>query len=266
MTLERVVPRVPRAARRPRLAYAVLAASGAAWAALVLLSTLGGDPAGGTAHDMAGMEGMAGMDQVEVVSPWTTGWVAMWLLMVTAMMWPLAVPMLDAVRRSAYRGWRTGLVLTCLAATTLLWLAFGLVAGTVAGLLTVPAGSVTWQVAWVLLAVVLTWSARRARVLWQCLTLPPLAPGGRRGLVSATRAGLVSWRRCALLCGPVMVAMVVGHSLVLLACASLSAWWEAAHPRHRHDPVPPLLLATAAVWLVAVQLLGPLPGPGTAHV
>ena len=63
-----------------------------------------------------------------------------------------------------------------------------------------------------------------------------------------------------------MVAMVVGHSLVLLACASLSAWWEAAHPRHRHDPVPPLLLASAAVWLVAVQLLGPLPGPGTAHV
>ncbi len=72
--------------------------------------------------------------------------------------------------------------------------------------------------------------------------------------MSAARAGLVSWRRCAVLCGPVMTAMVVGHGVVMLACASLAAWWEAAHPRRRHDPVPPMLLAGALVWLVVAHV------------
>ncbi len=238
MTLEQVVPRV-RVARRPRIAYGVWAASAAAWAGLVVL--------GGRPHDMAGMGSM-------VVDPWTPAWVGMWLLMVAAMMWPLATPMLDAVRRSAYPRWRTGLVLACLATTTVLWLGFGLLAGTLARLLAVPEAALSWQVGWLLVAIVVTRSARRARVLWLCLTLPPLAPGGRRGLVSAARAGLVSWRRCAVLCGPVMTAMVVGHGVVLLACASLAAWWEAAHPRRRHDPVPPMLLAGALVWLVVAHV------------
>ncbi|MEO5709308.1 MAG: DUF2182 domain-containing protein [Nocardioidaceae bacterium] len=235
MTLEQVVPRV-RVARRPRVAYAVGAAAAAAWVVLARLSI--------GPHDMAGM----------TVDPRTSAWAAMWLLMVAAMMWPLATPMLDAVRRSAYPRWRGRLVLTCLATTTVLWLGFGVVAASVARLLEVPEATVAWQVAWLAVAIVLTRSARRARVLWLCLTLPPLAPGGRRGLVSAVRAGLASWRRCAVLCGPVMTAMVVGHGLVLLACASLAAWWEAAHPRRRHDPVPPLLLGAALAWLVVSRV------------
>jgi hypothetical protein len=52
------------------------------------------------------------------------------------------------------------------------------------------------------------------------------------------------------LCLPVKVAMAVGHDLVLLVCASISAWWELAHPRRWHDPVPVLLLGFAAAWAV----------------
>ena len=132
-----------------------------------------------------------------VVDPWTPAWVGMWLLMVAAMMWPLATPMLDAVRRSAYPRWRTGLVLACLATTTALWLGFGLLAGTLARLLAVPEAALSWQVGWLLVAIVLTRSARRARVLWLCLTLPaarprwPSWPGvrgpGRTRLVASLR-------------------------------------------------------------------------------
>lgn len=235
MTLAQVVPRA-RVARRPRMAYVVGGASGLAWVVLVAVRA--------RPHDMAGGS----------VEPWTSAWVAMWLLMVAAMMWPLATPMLDAVRRSAYPHWRTGLVLVCLATTTVLWLAFGLAAATLARLLQVPEAAASWPAGFLILAIALTRSARRARVLWLCLTLPPLAPGGRRGLASSVRGGLVTWRRCALLCGPVMTGMVVAHDIVLLACTSLAAWWEAAHPRRRHDPVPPLLLVGALLWLVVPRV------------
>ena len=62
-------------------------------------------------------------------------------------------------------------------------------------------------------------------------------------MITAARAGLLTWQRCALLCGPMMLAMVVGHSLVLMVCASLAAWWESWHPRAWRDRVPVTLIA-----------------------
>jgi hypothetical protein len=220
---------------------AVLLASAAAWVALagVLVSGWAGS---GDMHEH--------MHMSTALDAWSAGWVGMWLVMVAAMMWPLAVPTVDALSRATYAGWRTRLVLTCLATVTVLWLAAGLLVAGLAQLAGVPAGSGWWQLGWVAVALVALRSARRARLLWLCLQLPPLAPGGRRGLVSSVRAGLVTWRRCALLCGPVMAAMVVGHDPVLLVCSSLAVWWEAAHPRAWHDRVPVLLLAGAAAWLV----------------
>ena len=133
---------------------------------------------------------------------------------------------------------------------TILWLALGLAGAAVAQALAVPVGSLWWQLAFVCVALAAYRSAHRRRVLEKCLRLPALAPGGRRGVVTAARAGVLTWRRCALLCGPVMLAMTVGHSPVLMVGASLAAWWEAWHPRAWRDPVPVLLVGAAGAWLL----------------
>ncbi|MGH3366004.1 MAG: DUF2182 domain-containing protein [Nocardioidaceae bacterium] len=263
MTLDQRVPAGLTWPLRPRWTTGgvVLLASGVGWSSLMLLATLG-DTGASSGHLAAEQPSAGHMQERGAVDVWSTGWVGSWLLMVVAMMWPLAVPTLSAVRRASFPRWRTPLVLTCLGSVTLLWLAVGLAAGLLTRPVMAPAVVGWWQLAWVGVAGAVMLSARRARLLWRCLELPPLAPGGRRGLVSAARAGLVSWRRCALLCGPVMAAMVVGHSLVLLVCASLAAWWEAAHPRAWHDRVPVALLGVAAAWLVGTEVLPQVIGHG----
>jgi len=182
-------------------------------------------------------------------------WLLTWLLMVAAMMWPLAVPALAAVRQGAFRRWRVRLVATCMATITALWVGAGLAVAAAAHLVAVPAGSVAWQLSWIAVAALATRSAGRARVLWRCGTLPPVAPGGLRGLSTAALAGVAAWRRCAVLCGPLMAAMVVGHDPVLMVSASLAAWWEATHPRAWRDPVPVLLLVAGGAWLLLVNVV-----------
>ena len=244
MTLAPVARRArPARACRPPVAALVLTGSGAAWVVLVWLH-LGGVLAGSAAAGHVHHGGSA------TVQPWTVTWVGTWTLMVAAMMWPLAVPTVSAIGRAAFRGWRAALVVACLCSLTVLWLVSGLAVAAVAGALGVRAGSTAWPLSWVAVAVLLTLSARRARVLWQCSRLSAVAPGGLRGLRTASVAGVVEWRRCAMLCGPVMTAMVVGHDPVLMLGASLAVWWETAHPRARRDPVPVLLLAAAAGWLL----------------
>lgn len=191
-----------------------------------------------------------------VVDPVSTSWTASWLLMVIAMMWPLAVPAVGAVSRSSFRGWRSRLAIVCLATLTALWLVFGLVGALLARSLGVPTGSVGWQLAFVGIALAASRSARRSRVLEACLRLPALAPGGRRGVATAARAGVLTWRRCVVLCGPLMLAMSVGHSMVLMVCASLAAWWESWHPRAWHDRVPLALVAAGGLWLLGIEVSG----------
>lgn len=198
----------------------------------------------------------------ELVDPWSLAWIGTWLLMVVAMMWPLTVPTVGAIARSSFRGWSTRLGVVCLATVTILWLAVGLAGAMLARTLSVPPGSVWWQLSFICLALVALRSARRSRLLERCLRLPALAPGGRRGVVTAARAGVLTWRRCALLCGPVMLAMTVGHSPVLMVYVSLAAWWEAWHPRAWRDPVPVVLVAAAGAWLAIAALLAGRIGHG----
>ncbi len=243
MTLDQAVRWVrPVRASRPPTAAWVLAGALVAWAVLTVGSLAGGAAAPGHVHRHHG---------VAAVDPWTGAWVLGWLLMVVAMTWPLAVPTLSAVGRAAFRGWRVRLVAACLVSVTVLWLAAGMAIASVAHVLAVPADSGGWQLGWLAAALLWSRSAWRARLLWRCSRLPAVAPGGVRGLASVTVAGAVAWRRCALLCGPAMTAMVVGHDLGLVLGASLAAWWEAAHPRAWRDPVPVLLLAATGVWLLS---------------
>ena len=247
MILARAAGIAPVRAPAPPTSTVVLAGSAVAWVVLVALALQElGDPAAAHAHHGAA-----------AVAPWQAGWIAMWLLMLVAMMWPLAVPTLTVVGRAAFPGWRTALVTACLGTLTALWLVAGLVAGSVAHLLGAQGQSLGWQLGWVAVALLAGRSARRARLLERCSRVSAVAPGGVRGLVSAARAGAGDWRRCALLCGPVMTAMVVGHSPALLLGASLAAWWESAHLRAWRDPVPALLLGAVAIVLVLVEV-----GPG----
>lgn len=228
----------------------VLGCTAAAWVSLTVPW-----PGGTGAGEMHAHHGHAMPPAAEVVDPASLAWIASWLLMVIAMMWPLAVPTVGAVSRSSFRGWRTRLGMVCLATVTVLWLAFGVAGALLARLLDVRPGSLGWQVACVGLALVAFRSARRRRVLETCLRLPSLAPGGRRGVITAARAGLLTWQRCALLCGPTMLAMSVGHSIVLMVCASLAAWWESWHPRAWRDRVPVALVAAGGLWLVFSDLV-----------
>ena len=257
MTVGAVAPRAtrPRLAAADRAGQVVLLGCALAWLALGWMALPG--PGTGSApshahHHMMAADSGGGVPNVD---PWSLGWVLGWLLMVMAMMWPLVVPTVNRVGRAAYPRWRLRLTVTAMATVTLLWLALGLVAASVAQVAGVPEGSVWWQLAFLAVAALAWRSARRARLLRRCVKLPPVAPGGRRGLVGATRVGLVAWRRCAVLCGPVMVAMTVGHTLVVLVAASLSAWWETRHAWAWRDPVPLALLGVAALGVVAAALV-----------
>lgn len=236
----------------------VLAGSALAWAALLWLSLPTGAGGAGThVHGATappnGVTDAAAAASVEALS---VGWVGGWLLMTAAMMWPLIAPTIERVAHAAYPRWRLTLTATTLATATALWLALGLLGALAAQIGSVPVGSVAWQVAFLGVAALAWGSARRARLLATCAKLPPIAPGGARGLRTAVRVGVVSWKRCALLCGPLMIAMVVGHNPVVLIAASLSVWWEAWHPRAWRDRVPLALIVVAGLGAVAGGVLG----------
>jgi hypothetical protein len=122
--------------------------------------------------------------------------------------------------------------------------------------LSVPAGSVGWQLVFLAGAGVWWGSARRYRLLSRCAKLPPVPPAGSRGIGGAIRIGSLAWRRCALVCAPLMMAMVVGHNLIVLVAASLAVWWESRHPRAWRDRVPIALIVVAALGAIASGVLG----------
>ena len=256
MTLQQTAPLASRLSEavQSTTTRVIVGAAATAWVALSVPWRGGGEESGAgvAAHHHHSVAPVAA--EAAVVAPWSLAWIGAWLLMVVAMMWPLAIPTVDAIARSSFRGWRIRLGVVCLMTVTILWLAFGIAGGLLARAPSVSAGGVWWQVGFICLALLAFRSARRSRLLETCLRLPTLAPGGRRGIVTATRAGVVTWRRCALLCGPLMLAMAVGHSLVLMICVSLVAWWEAWHPRAWRDPVPVLVVSVAGVWIAITAL------------
>lgn len=248
---QRVSPRSDHAGQ------VVLAGSVLAWAVLLWLSLPTG-AGGAVAHvhvSTAPTGGATDAAAAASADALTYGWVSGWLLMTAAMMWPLIAPTVDRVAQAAYPRWRFALSATTLATVTVLWLALGLVAALAAQIGSVPVDSVWWQLAFLGVAAVAWGSARRSRLLATCGKLPPIAPGGARGLRTAVRVGVLSWNRCALLCGPLMIAMVVGHNPVVLVAASVAVCWEAWHPRAWRDRVPLALIVVAGLGAIAGGVL-----------
>lgn len=162
----------------------VLAA--AAWVAMIVLAV---EPwaHGGAAH--AGMDMSAGSGGF--VAPWSMAW-GHWSLMVVAMMLPVVAP---RVRREASPG-------AFLVGYTLVWvLAGGVLLAALVALDAEPLGT-TWLLG--TLSVAAVWS---------------LSPARRRLLArwSSRVGGLRTGARSLVVCGPLMLAMLASHSLLLMA-------------------------------------------------
>lgn len=139
---------------------------------------------------------------------------AWWIVMVTAMMLPVAAPSAHHVAANSLWSRRqramTSFVLTYLA----VWMAFG-VAATL-GVSVLRLTSASWASVILLAAAVWHVSPPRLRLMRRCGVIHPVAVKGWPATLDCSKAGLLVGARCLLTCGPAMVAMVVGHSTVVM--------------------------------------------------
>ncbi len=232
----------------PHPGWWLTALAGIAWVALIGWSIAGGSTG---PHHAAAHAGHAMTHPAAGGSAGIWPWIGYWLLMVVAMMWPLYATATAALARMTFRRWRIAAVAAHVGTITGLWLAFGLL-GWVAFRLVenlVPAWA--WSVAWLVVAVAATTSLWRTRLLRACGRIGVIAPAGRRALVTASGSGAGAFPRCVALCGPVMLAMVGSHDLLLMLGGSAAVWWEQRHPRAFRDPVPVSLLVITVVMIMA---------------
>lgn len=174
-------------------------------------------------------------------------WAVMWLLMVVAMMWPLWLRPADRTWRATFRRWRVPAVVVLMATTTGLWMTTGIAVHLVYSTVVPQSRAWLWTTACLALVLAINRTSRRRVLLANCQRMSVIAPRGRRALRTAVRQGWRGWCRCALLCGPVMLAMVPAHDPVLMVGGSFAVWWEQNHPRSWRDPIPVWVLSVLAV-------------------
>lgn len=192
-------------ARRPEVwVYAVAAGAGV----LLLVWAVVGIPADAPAE--------------QEVS-WSAAWAAWvgWLLMVLAMMLPVVAPQARQVALRSLRRRRRRAVLGYLSGYLAVWSAVGL--ALVGGLHAIgqphPPAGVT--VAALVIAACWQTSRARRRVLRRCGSVRLGAPRGFAADRDCAAAGVRSGLRCTFTCGPVMLAMGVGHHYLALMAALL---------------------------------------------
>lgn len=180
-------------------------------------------PASGTAASsgpMAGHLGAHGIGSASTAPDWEAAssylqGIAMWEVMVAAMMLPATIPLIRQVAFATRRIRRQrSIALLCLG-YLLAWLPLGAVAA-VWHLLDVPPRTAT-AAAVVALTVAGVWelTPMKVRSMRGCHRTLPIRYSGRAADRSALRLGLVNGQACVLSCGPAMVALVVlGHSVV----------------------------------------------------
>ena len=181
-----------------------------------------------------------------------------WMLMAVAMMVPVAAPHARRVGLRSLWPRRHRAVAAFLAAFVAVWAAFGLVTAVPLAASGLHPPPVAVAVALVLAA---AWQVAppRRRALRRCESPRP-APVHRRAADRAClAAGARAGRRCAFTCGPVMVAMALGHGAWLMAgltAVVLSERRRGPNPERRagrpHEAVALLALAAAALAVPAV--------------
>lgn len=187
-------------------------------------------------------------------------WTGHWALMIVAMMWPLYASVVAAIATATFRRWQVISVAAFIVVTSALWIGFGWAARIV--FLVVHAPPLWWAVGGLAVAIASTRSLWRTRALQRCLRISVIAPFGYRAMTTAAQTAARAWPRCALLCGPVMVAMVGTHQLPLMVGGSAAVWWEQRHPRAFRDRVPVAILAVTAIVTLAQFLFDAPPNRG----
>jgi len=238
----------------------VYAVAGTA-ALLLVAGTLASPDTGAAAghHTHEGHHSMGPSADVE--GPWAS-WLSAWqhwTLMVLAMMLPVVAPQVRRVATRSLWSRRHRAAVTFVLGYVVVWLVLGagLVGVVVAlggqeqlapGLAAVLLLAAGWQV-----------SGPRRRMLRRCASLRLGAATGLAADLNCARAGLSSGLRCVFTCGPLMVAMALSHSLLLMAgvmVVLLSERARGANPVRRagrpHEAL--VIVAFAVVAAVAVPI------------
>ncbi len=183
-------------ARHPE--WWVYAVAGSAWLVLARMST-----------------GMS-MSTGGFVVQWSEGW-SHWVLMVLAMMLLAVAPRVRTVALESRSSRRQRSAVAYVLGFVTLWSVVG--AALVGAVVLTGVEAHGGHLLPVVLLLAAAWqvSVPRRRVLRRS---PPFGPGTARGLagdVDCARSGMRSAGRCLVECWPVMVAMALSHSLLLMA-------------------------------------------------
>jgi predicted metal-binding membrane protein len=264
---------------------ALLAAIAAAWVALIVIAvSAAAGPSSGAGGAMAGMGGMAGMAGMQGMSGaggmagmagmpgmsrsgapamhhgmlgmGGTASMAMWALMVLAMMLPTALPAIRHTAANSLRRRRARAMGTFAAVYLVIWLAFGAIllvasqAWTALDRSAVAAGALALAGVWQL-------SLPKRRALRDCHRPSPLPPSGRRATGGVARFALRNGTACVRSCWAMMLAMAVATAattfwMVVIAGLALT---EKLAPRPRQATRAGAVLLTAGSVVVAASAL-----------
>ena len=147
---------------------------------------------------------------------WADAW-SHWVLMVVAMMLPVVAPQVRTVAMRSLWTRRQRSAGAFLAGYVAVWAAVGAMVLAPLVALGVYPLAVPWLVAILLVAAGWQVSAPRRRLLRRCGSLRLGVADGRAADADCARAGARSGVRCLATCGPLMLAMLAGHSLWLMA-------------------------------------------------
>ena len=140
---------------------------------------------------------------------------AVWTLMVVAMMGPMALPAVRHVALNSLRARRRSAIALYFAAYVAVWVGFGIVALTAELLATATLGISRGTLLAAVLALAAAWQITpvKRRALYACTRTVPLAPVGRKAVSSCMRFALLQGRRSVVSCWALMLVMVVvGHA------------------------------------------------------
>ncbi len=200
-------------ARHPQ--WWVYAVAGCAWVALVLMSVAPKADVAATGHHMHSGLAMP-VTSESFVASWSGAW-SHWVLMVAAMMLPVVAPQVRTVALRSVWTRRQRSATAFVLGYAAVWVVAG--AALLALLVALDAHPLGagWLVGILLVAAVWQVSKPRKRVLRRCASLRLLAANGRPADLNCARVGVRSGVRCLATCGPLMLAMVATHSLLLMA-------------------------------------------------
>jgi predicted metal-binding membrane protein len=252
----------PRAGERGAL-MVIAAGVVASW--LLLAGMIGGGAMGhGTTGSavsrMAGMSAMAGMPARSsgghgsmLLGSGAAGSLAMWALMVVAMMVPAALPAVRYVATASLR-WRRGRAIALFASVyVVVWIAFGAALVALSRLWSsadgafVLAAALAFAVAWQL-------TPLKRRALRDCHRSSPLAPRGWRATTGVVRFASYHGFACVRSCWAMMLVMGVASSIQVFWMVALTGAITteklARRPRHATRVIAVALAVPAIIATV----------------